>query len=489
MNYVFRSKDTRILSPHFAMLSPSQMEDIHFASLEVLEHTGVRVDHPRVRKLLRERGAHVCQRTGIVKIPPVLVEWALKVAPSKVTIYDRLGRIKLRLEGHRVHFGAVADIFYVIDPQTGTHVKCTREYVTPILKVADASENIDFVNPAGCIQGVPPELANRLSLKDALMSTTKPLIWEPRSVRELEQAIALCEMIVGGRDRLVEQPFLLVYCEPISPLVHIWEALEILFLAGKHRIPVIYTPMSIGGSTAPVTLAGNLTICNAEVLSGIVITQLIQEGLPCIYGGIPGPMDMRTAMFPYGSPESALLCAALTEMAHYYHLPMFGTAGVTEAVEVNCQAASEITLNCMLSLLSGANLVHNVGLIAGGKGVSMEIMILTNEIIAMLRRSLQTIDTGGDFLALDVIDSVGPGGNFLTQDHTLKYYRRIWSPEVFQRIDIERWLASPQGLSERVAQKLQEILTGHIPTPLDGKLASELDRIEKSWWREQGSVS
>ena len=108
----------------------------------MLERTGVRVDHPKMRKLLHEAGAHVCERTRIVKIPPALVEWALKVTPSKVTIYDRLGRVKLRLEDHKVYFGAVADIFYVIDPQTGTHVKCTREYVPSIVKVADALENI-----------------------------------------------------------------------------------------------------------------------------------------------------------------------------------------------------------------------------------------------------------------------------------------------------------------------------------------------------------
>jgi len=489
MGFIFRSNDKRFLNPQFATISSSQIEDIHFASLEVLEHTGVKVNHPKAQKLLRERGAHVCEKTGIVKIPPALVEWALRVTPSKVTIYDRLGKVKLRLEDHRVYFGTIVDNFYIIDPQTGTHVKCRREHIPSIAKVADALENIDFVNPGGCIHGVPHELANRLVFKDVLMSTTKPVIFDPRSADELKQAITLCETIAGGSNSLRERPFLLAYFEPLSPLVYPKEMLDILFLAAKHCIPVIPTPMSIGGATAPVTLAGNLTICNAEILSGIVVAQLIQEGLPCIYGGIPGPMDMRTAVFPYGSPETGLLCAALTEMAHYYKLPMFGTAGVTDAVEVNCQAASEITLNCLLSLLSGANLVHDVGMIAGGKGVSMEAMILTNEIIAMLKRAFQTIDTSREFLALDIIDSVGPGGNFLTCDHTLKYHRRVWEPEVFQRIDIEKWLRSPQRLSDKLRQKLQEVLASHNPVPLDDKLMSQLDKIEKSWWREYKSDS
>ena len=487
MNTMFRANHEKFLRPHLAMLSPAQVKDLHLASSEILENTGVRVDHPKARELLCEGGARTCERTNVVKIPPTLVEWAIKVAPSKVTIYDRFGKVKLRLEDYRVHFGTVIDIFYLVDPQTGTHVKCKRKHLPSIVKVADALENIDFVNPGGMIQDVPSELANLLVFKDVLMSTTKPIIFDPHSADELGQVITLCKAVMGEPDRLRQRPFVLAYFEPFSPLVHPRSMLDILFLAAKHGIPVIYTPMSIGGATAPVTLAGNLAICNAEILSGIVIAQLIQEGLPCIYGGIPGPMDMRTAVFPYGAPESALLCAALTEMAHYYRLPMFGTAGVTDAVEVNCQAASEITLNCLLSLLSGANLVHDVGMIAGGKGVSMEAMILTNEIITMLRQSLQTIDTGTDFLALDTIDSVGPGGNFLAEEHTLKYHRAIWVPEVFQRIDLEKWLDAPQRLSERLRQKVQEILTNHHSPALDERTVNQLNRIEESWWHKYKS--
>ena len=484
MEFNFHSGDIRFMSPQFSLLSHSQIKDLHFASLEILERTGVRVDHPGVRKLLSDRGASVCEKTNIVKIPPPIVEWAIQMAPSKVTIYDRSGKIKLRLEGHRVYFGAVSDIFYIIDQYTGKPVKCTREHLSSILKVIDALENIDFVNPSGCVQEVPPEITNLISLKDALMGTAKPLIWEPRSLKELKQGISLCEIAAGNRKNLSEKPFLIIYCEPISPLVHIKEALDCLFLAGEYRLPIIYTPMSIGGETAPVTLAGNLAICNAEALSGIVIAQLIREGLPCIYGGIPGPMDMRTAIFPYASPESVLLCAALTEMAHYYNLPMFGTAGVTEAVEVDCQAASEITLNCILALLSGANLVHNVGLTAGGKGVSIEVIIMANEIIEMCRRSLQGIDTDEDLLALDVIDTVGPGGNFITQDHTVKHCRKIWSPKLFQRMDIGRWLDNPQHLSEIIHHKLQQIISTHRTIELEDKITRQLQKMEEIWWRE-----
>ena len=126
-------------------------------------------------------------------------------------------------------------------------------------------------------------------------------------------------------------------------------------------------------------------------------------------------------------------------------------------------------------------------MIAGGKGVSMEAMILTNEIITMLRQSLQTIDTGTDFLALDTIDSVGPGGNFLAEEHTLKYHRAIWVPEVFQRIDLEKWLDAPQRLSERLRQKVQEILTNHHSPALDERTVNQLNRIEESWWHKYKS--
>jgi trimethylamine--corrinoid protein Co-methyltransferase len=298
----------------------------------------------------------------------------------------------------------------------------------------------------------------------------------------------VCEIVAGGAERFSERPFLLAYFEPISPLLHPEDMLDILFVAAERCIPIVYTTMSIGGATAPITLSGNLAICNAEMLSSITIAQLVREGLPCVYGGIPGPMDMRSTRFAYGSPESMLLCAAFTDLAHYYNLPMFGTAGVTDAVDVDCQAATEIALNCFLAIMSGANLVHDVAQFAGGDSSSMEGMVLTDEIIAMLRHIMQPIDTSPESLALDLIDAVGPCGNFLAEKHTVKHHRAIWHPTIFNRVGIDKWFENPRRVSENLKQKVEEILEKHQPAALDDQVLAQLEQIEGSWWRE-GDIS
>ena len=193
---------------------------------------------------------------------------------------------------------------------------------------------------------------------------------------------------------------------------------------------------------------------------------------------------MRTTRFAYGAPETMLLCAAFTDLAHHYHLPMFGTAGVTDAVKMDGQAAAEIALNCFLALGSGANLVHDVGMFAGADSTSMAAMVFTDEVISMLQRVIQPIDTSAESLALDIVETVGPGGNFLSQKHTLKHHREMWTSNLFKRISVDKWLEEPKQLNERIRDKVYEILEKHQPAPLEQGVLDQLDRMEKSWWKE-----
>ena len=235
----------------------------------------------------------------------------------------------------------------------------------------------------------------------------------------------------------------------------------------------------MAGATAPATLASVLVVNNAEVLSGLVISQLRQKGAPFIVGGLPTLLDMQTAIFTYGAPEMHMNSAALAEIAHHYRLPMFGTAGCSDAKVMDEQAAIESAFSCLMSALSGANLVHDVGYLEYGLTASYEMMVMTNEIIAMVKRIMRGIEVNDESLALDVIDKVGPGGNFLQEKHTLQHFRKEhWHPELMDRSNYEKWMQDGRKtLGQRASEKVKQILAEYHPKPLSPEQLSQIDAI------------
>ena len=477
---MLRSPAVTHQGPQHRILSDSQVRDLHLASLDILERTGVQVGHPRMRDILKKAGARV--DGDRVRLPPRLVEWALRSAPGKITVHNRLGEVAMRLERGKVYFGNSVDCPYFLEPETGRSVQSRREHVGPMTRLADALENISFINPGGMINDMPFPIANRLVLKDVVSNTIMPVLFDPRSRSDLEAAIEVAGIVVGGPDQLKAKPYLMLYFETLAPLFHPEDMLEILLLAAEHSLPIVYTPMSIGGATAPLSLAGNLAICNAEVLSSITFAQILNEGLPCIHGGIPGPMDMKTTRFPYCSPESMLLCAAFVELANFYDLPSFGTAGITDAVVVDAQAGAEMALNIHLAALTGANLVHDVAQIGGGDNTSPVALVLADELINMVKRLLRPVEITRESLGLEAIDAIGPRGNFLKDKTTLKQCRQVWSPEFFNRKGVEGWDKDGLSLEDKLKKRVREIWADYRPVPLPDKAAGLLEELERKWW-------
>ena len=238
--------------------------------------------------------------------------------------------------------------------------------------------------------------------------------------------------------------------------------------------------MPMGGTTAPTTLAGVLALNLAEILTGLVIHQLTSPGAPIILGGVPSIMDMRTSRYAYGAPELHLQCSALAEIIHYYKIPFWGTAGCVETATVDQQAAAEISLSCLMAALSGANLVHDTGLMDQATVTCPEILLLADEIQDMIKHIMKGIDVNEETLALDVVHKVGPGGNYLVEDHTLKHFRNFWHPRLFSR-RVQQPGKSEPSLSERLNKKAKEIIETHeVPALSEDKRKALLD-LEKKW--------
>ena len=193
------------------------------------------------------------------------------------------------------------------------------------------------------------------------------------------------------------------------------------------------------GATAPSTLAGAFALSNAECLSGLVVSQLCSPGAPVIYSGGCGPMDMQTAMTPYNAPETYLGELAGRDMSRFYQLPNYTIGGMTDAKLLDEQAAAETALSLFQATIVGSNIIHDVGYMDSGLTACWEQIVLGNELIDHLKKYTRGFEISTETLALDILQAVGPGGNFLTENHTLRHFRDIWYPQVLDRQEYSQW--------------------------------------------------
>ena len=291
----------------------------------------------------------------------------------------------------------------------------------------------------------------------------------------------MASVVAGGRQALIDRPFVMAYPEPASPLFHVPQAAEKLLYSAEFGMPVIYTPCPMSGGTAPVTMASLLAIVNAECLSGLVMAQLKNKGIPFVIGGVPTIMDMARGTISYGAPEMSLALSGYADIAHHYRLPTWGTAGCSDSKLPDEQAAIESTFSCLMNGLAGINMVHDPGFINSGLMGSLEMLVMTNEIIGMVRRMLKGIPVNEETLATDVIQQVGPAGHFLTQDHTVKHFRREhWFPNLMDRTPYEQWAKEGRkSMADRVKEETLSILESHVPEPLDDDTLRELRVIRE----------
>ncbi len=463
---------------HFRVLSQDQIEGILSAALEILERVGVQVNDEETVKLLQEGGARTEGET-LVKIPSAMVQRALQFAPHRVVLANRDGERNHVLEKNRIYFGTGSDCPNVIDPYTGERRPCLFDDVLRASKVADALDHIDFFMSLGLVSDVPRMSYDRHQFLAMAMNTKKPLIITCIDRNGLFDQYEMACLIVGGKERFQANPYFALYAEPSSPLTHSKEAIERLTFAAERGIPLVYTPGVSGGATAPVTMAGNLAQGLAETLSGLVISQLKSQGAPFIMGGVHTIMDMRTGTFSYGAPELFLSSACMTDISKELKLPVFSTGGCSDAKVLDEQAATEASLSLLMAGLSGANLIHDVGYLESGLLGSLDMLVLSDEVISMVKRMLRGLVVTEETLAVDVLADVGPGGHFIGKEHTRRHLRaEHWLPKLMDRTNREAWErngAKTMGLWIR--EKVIDILEQYEPPPLDEHLLGELNTI------------
>ena len=467
------------MGARYRVLSDDQVEAIHLAALEILERTGSRVESSEAIDLLASAGAIV--DGGRVRLSAGLVTRALNSAPSRVHLVGRDGRV-LTLGGSNTYFGTGSDCPQSLDADTDRRRPYTTQDVADVARVADALPNIDFFMSLGLVQDVPPATYDRHQFLAMAANATKPMVVTAVDAAGLADIHRMSALIVGGEDELRRSPLVALYAEPSSPLVHSRDAVEKLLFAADHELPVVYTPCPISGATAPATHAGTLAQALAECLLGLTLAQLRRPGAPVIIGGVVSIMDMRTTVYSYGAPELSLMSAALTDIARWLRLPVFSTGGCSDAKTFDQQASAEAAFSLLMSGLSGAHLIHDIGFLESALTGSLELLVVSDEIIGMVRHVLRGISVDADTLATDVVDRVGPGGHFLDQEHTLRHFRReFWFPQLMDRQRRDTWQAEgEQTLDQRARSRVRELVRSHRPEPLPEGVLAELQRIVQS---------
>lgn len=462
----------------FSILSKEKIEKIHEASLTLMQKVGMKVGGERALKLFKDSGAEVGPG-GLVKIPERLVNRALETVPKELTLYTRDGKPNMVINSeNRVYFGTHSDQLEFVDPFSGGVRKFLHSDIKTMCKVADYLPNIYFVLSVGMTADIRPEVQTQSTFLETLKNFSKTINFSTNDIDSLQECIDMAAMVAGGLDKLQEKPFIFNYCEPIPPLTHPTESTEKLYISAENRIPVVYMPYSMMGGTAPMSFAANFAQCNAEFLAGLVLHQLVSEGAPIIYGAMPSIFDMRTTIGSYGAPEFHLGVAAMSEISNYYGIPFYGTAGCSDAKVIDEQAVSEATAEIMSTLLSKANIIHDVGVMDHCNSVSPEMVVLADEIIEGLKHYVMGVEVNDTELALDVIEKVGPGGHYLDEEHTSDNFRKVWYPQYFSR---KMQNEDTSQISGKIKSKIKDIMENHKVPELDAAIVKELSKLEEKY--------
>jgi trimethylamine--corrinoid protein Co-methyltransferase len=469
------------------LLSQEQVTQLHHASLRILEETGILVKDQRAQKIFEQTGATVDHNRQLVRIPPAVVEKAIETAPFNVTLY---GKEKSRLEfgTEKVHFINGFGTVNVLDWATQKTRKTTKQDLIDLVRVVDQMDQAAVVWPEIYPQDVP-EAVIELHIAQVMLENTEKhcmlTCYNPDRIKDLIEIGRL--LADGSLQKLREKPIVSIGLCATSPLVLDEIVAPCLVESAEAGLPIVLGSLAQGGATAPASLSGTLVVQNAELLGGLTLSQLVRPGNAFIWNDYSSILDQQYGEFVSSGPEMALLVAATAQLCRYYRIPQIGTAGATDANVLDVQAGYEKALTVLFAALSGAQAIHGAvsGWVEGLMTTCLAQIIVSNEMCSYVSRLLDGIDITPETLAVHVIHEVGPGGNFLTHDHTCEYFKKEqWFPILGQRIPKSQWLESgSKGVldlaADRVASILAEEPRSFAPKDTRSSIQDVLNRAER----------
>jgi len=461
-------------------LTQDGIDAIHSASVEVLETTGVRVKNSEALELLKDAGCEI--ESEHVKIPSALVEECLRCCPASFELYTREGNRSQHVGDDNVIFNPGSSVTYFRDHITQEMRKGTTNDLVDIVRLVDALDHLKAQSTALIPSDVPEILSDFYRLFLVLKNSPKPIVTGAFRKEGLQDMKKLLEIVAGGTDQLEAKPRAIFDCCPSSPLIWSDTTCQNLIDCATSGIPAEIVPAPLMGATSPVTITGTVIQTNAEILSGVVIAQLASPSAPIIYGGAPATFDQRYATPRYGSVESMMAACASAEVGKHYRLPTQAYLGLSDSKTIDAQTGFESALGIALGAMARINIISGPGALAYINMQSLEKLVIDNELCGAGYRLMAGLNVDDTEEISDLIDAVGPGGDFLGQRHTVKNFRieHYMPSDLIDRLPTDSWMeGGSKEVNERARKKVTTLLKKHTPTPLSKETESDLDQAFK----------
>jgi len=462
----------------YGMLSSEEVAEIDRTGRRILERVGIRILDSSYLELLSEAGASVDYEAQIARLEGAWLDEVLSRAPRRFALCSRDGESDILLGEGKVFFANGGRVFRILDMGTGGYRLTLLRDVAHTAALVDRLDNLGFYIIACQAHDAAPDVYHLNDFYHAFNHTTKHVMGGCDTFEGVKQMWELASLIAGGGENLRERPFVSVITNPISPLTVEASTLHTLYFCGTHGIPVTCAPAPISGATAPATLAGTLSQMHAEALAGVALVQIFAPGSKVLYGAVPTAMDLRTMEYTMGSVEIAMMNASAVQLARTYQLPIYASAGITESKRPDIQAGVEKALSSLMVAMAGADCIHlAAGMLDSGNSISYEQYAIDNEIIGMIHRVRKGIAVTEDTIGFEVIEKVGPGGNYVLEDHTVEHMMsEFFYPNMGVRHSFDIWeeKGRPSMLS-RARELVERILDEGEEGLLDPDLIEEIN--------------
>jgi len=468
------------------VLNEKQIGRIHDATISILERVGVVVPHEDMLNRLEEAGAKVERNEGRVRIPEKLVMNSIESAGKQFAIYGRDMSLKASFGTGERNYNTIAGEASWVDEIGGPRRFATMADVVSASRLTDALEHINIVGSMSDPHEIPAASRCVHVVAEQIRNTTKPITFWYHDRASAKYINEILIALRGDEKRAEQFPLCYPFLEPISPLRFPRDGIDLLYETARLNLPVPIGPMAQMGISAPSTVAGTMAQENAEILAGVVITQLVRPGMGVCFGGICHAFDMATTQMIFCGPEQVLFGVGMTQMGKHYGLPVYINVGLTDSKRPDAQAGLEAGVTLAFGAAAGADIFGHMGICGVDQASSLDMLILQNEIIGYVESMMRSIDFSDDAFGVDVIEEVGPGGTFINHMHTAEHFRKeLWFPKLLDRDYYQAWLDDgAKSMEERCRQRKEEILKTHEVEPVSPELNKALKEICKAADRE-----
>jgi trimethylamine--corrinoid protein Co-methyltransferase len=467
------------IRPKLELLNGDFIEKIIEEAYLILENTGIFVENDEALNLLSNAGMRIDNAHQRVFLEPDLVKDCLSTTPGTIKLYDRTGKVEFLVGEDEVHFNPGSAATTLLDNETQTQRTATTEDLIKFVRLTDCLESLHFQSTgliSGDIEGI---VSDSYRLYIGLQYSSKPIVTGTFRVEGFKPMFDMLMAVRGSKEALADKPLAIFDACPSPPLK--WSNLttQSLIDCARAGIPSELISMGMTGATSPVTLAGTLVQHVAENLCGLVICQLAKKGAPVIFGGSPSSFDMRKGTTPMGAIETMMIDSAYTQIAKYLNLPTHAYMGLSDAKINDSQAGLETGIGAILAALSGINVISGPGMLNFESCQSLEKLVIDNEISRMAYRLIQGISMREIPLIQDLFEKFTQDTEFLTKDHTRKWYLKEHTyPLVIDRDTYDSWVAlGKKSLDTRASEEVGRLLDNNPPNLLDASVRKELENV------------